>query len=101
MSLPGVGLKTASFMMGMVFGEPAVCVDVHVHRISNRLGLVTTGSPERTKEALEGLFPMERWTAINGIMVAFGQVICRPVRPLCGRCLLRPRCRTADGIAKR
>jgi endonuclease III len=101
MALPGVGLKTASFMMGMVFGEPTVCVDVHVHRISNRLGLVTTATPERTKQVLEALFPPERWTGINPIMVGFGQVICRPVRPLCGGCLLRSRCRAADGIANR
>jgi endonuclease-3 len=99
MALPGVGLKTASYMMGMVFGEPAVCVDVHVHRISNRIGLVSTGTPEQSKEALEGLFPLERWTGINHIMVRFGQRICRPVRPLCGACLLRHRCVHAGSIA--
>jgi endonuclease III len=100
MALPGVGLKTASFMMGMVFGEPAVCVDVHVHRISNRIGLVCTRTPERSKAALEGLFPLERWTGINHIMVRFGQKICRPVRPLCGACRLRRCCVHAGGIVK-
>jgi endonuclease III len=100
MALPGVGLKTASFMMGMVFGEPAVCVDVHVHRISNRIGLVSTGTPEQSKAALEVLFPLERWTGINHIMVRFGQKICRPVRPLCGACRLQRLCVHAGGIAK-
>jgi len=98
MALPGVGLKTASYMMGMVFGKPAVCVDVHVHRISNRIGLVSTGTPEQSKAALEGLFPLERWTGINHIMVRFGQKICRPVRPLCGACRLQRRCVHAGGI---
>jgi len=95
MALPGVGLKTASFVMGMAFGEPAVCVDVHVHRISNRLGLVSTDSPGQTAARLEEIFPLERWTGINHIMVRFGQRICRPVRPLCADCGLRVRCRTA------
>lgn len=99
LALPGVGLKTASFMMGMVFGTPSVCVDVHVHRISNRLGLVTTDTPERTKEALEALFPRERWTSINSIMVGFGQRVCRPVGPRCNACRLRSRCPSAEGVA--
>lgn len=92
LALPGVGRKTANYVMGMVFGEPSICVDVHVHRISNRLGLVSTSTPHETEEALKPLLPLEGWTGINHIMVRFGQNICRPVRPLCDRCMLRGEC---------
>lgn len=92
LSLPGVGRKTANFVLGMVFGIPAICVDVHVHRISNRLGLVNTRSPEETESALQKLFSKDEWTGINHIMVRFGQSICRPVKPLCDECPLKDRC---------
>jgi endonuclease-3 len=92
LSLPGVGRKTANFVMGMVFGVPSICVDVHVHRISNRLGLVHTRSPDETEFALQKLFPIEEWTGINHIMVRFGQRICKPVKPLCDECPLREGC---------
>ena len=92
LSLPGVGRKTANFVMGMVFGVPSICVDVHVHRISNRLGLVDTRSPEETESALQKLFPIEEWTGINHIMVRFGQTICRPAKPLCNDCPLQDQC---------
>lgn len=92
LSLPGVGRKTANFVMGMVFGVPSICVDVHVHRISNRLGLVDTRSPDETEFALQKLFPIEEWTGINHIMVRFGQRICKPVKPLCDECPLREGC---------
>jgi len=92
LSLPGVGRKTANFVMGMVFGVPSICVDVHVHRISNRLGLVRTGTPEETEMALMGIFPEELWTGLNHTMVRFGQGICRPVRPLCGECPFESEC---------
>ncbi len=92
LSLPGVGRKTANFVLGMVFGIPAICVDVHVHRISNRLGLVNTRSPEETESALQKLFPKDEWAGINHIMVRFGQSICRPVKPLCDECPLKDRC---------
>jgi len=92
LSLPGVGRKTANFVMGMVFGKPSICVDVHVHRISNRLALVDTKTPEETEFALQKLFPKEEWTGINHIMVRFGQNICRPVKPLCNECPLSDQC---------
>jgi len=92
LALPGVGRKTANYLMGMVFGEPAICVDVHVHRISNRIGLVSTSNTHETEEALKPLLPLEDWTGINHIMVRFGQKICKPVRPLCDRCRLRQGC---------
>jgi endonuclease-3 len=86
LSLPGVGRKTANYVLGMAFGVPAICVDVHVHRVSNRLGLVETATPERTEAALEELFPRRVWSSINHVMVRFGQRVCRPVGPLCGAC---------------
>ncbi len=92
LSLPGVGRKTANFVMGMVFGVPSICVDVHVHRISNRLGLVDTRSPEETEFALQKLFRETEWTGINHIMVRFGQKICRPAKPLCNECPLHDQC---------
>ncbi len=92
LSLPGVGRKTANFVMGMVFGVPSICVDVHVHRISNRLGLVNTQSPAETEFALQKLFPKAEWTGINHIMVRFGQRICRPAKPLCHECPLCDQC---------
>jgi endonuclease III len=99
LTLPGVGRKTANFVMGMVFGVPSICVDVHVHRISNRLGLVNTRTPEETEFSLQKVFPREKWTGINHIMVRFGQNICRPVRPLCEKCPLKDKCPSA-GAAK-
>jgi endonuclease-3 len=92
LGLPGVGRKTANLVMGMVFGKPSICVDVHVHRISNRLGLVNTKSPEETEYALRKLFPKAEWTGINLIMVRFGQEICRPVKQLCNKCPLSDQC---------
>ncbi|MCD4702045.1 MAG: endonuclease III [Candidatus Aegiribacteria sp.] len=92
LSLPGVGRKTANFVLGMIFGKPSICVDVHVHRISNRLGLVDTQSPEETEFALQKIFPRAEWTGINHIMVRFGQEICRPIKPLCSECPLRNQC---------
>lgn len=97
LSLPGVGRKTANFVMGMVFEEPSICVDVHVHRISNRLGLVSTGNPEETEYALQKIFPREEWTGINHTMVRFGQTICRPRNPLCNECPVKERCPSAGG----
>ncbi len=92
LSLPGVGRKTACYVAGMVFGQPAVCVDVHVHRISNRIGLADTSTPAGTEEALMELYPEEMWNRINHLFVRFGQRVCRPTNPLCGHCPLGERC---------
>ena len=96
LSLPGVGRKTANFVLGMVFGKPSICVDVHVHRISNRLGLVDTVSPEETEFALRKIFPEKKWIGINHIMIRFGQRICRPVRTLCSECPLSEHCPSSN-----
>ncbi|MBD3277319.1 MAG: endonuclease III [Candidatus Aegiribacteria sp.] len=97
LSLPGVGRKTANFVLGMVFGEPSICVDVHVHRISNRLGIVNTNTPEETEFALREVFPREEWIGINHTMVRFGQTVCRPRNPLCNECSLKELCPSAGG----
>jgi endonuclease-3 len=92
MALPGVGGKTAAFVMGMAFGIPAVCVDVHVHRVSNRIGLLATRTPGQTEEGLMKIFPREEWTGLNHVFVRFGQRVCLPSRPRCKACPLKGEC---------
>ena len=79
--LPGVGRKTANCVLVFGFQEDAIPVDVHVHRISNRLGLVHTKEPEETEEVLKEIVPQEYWLPINDLMVQFGQNICKPIGP--------------------
>lgn len=92
LSLPGVGLKTANLVLSVGFDEPAVCVDVHVHRIANRLGIVTTKTPEQTEAALKLLVPREQWSLLNDLFVMWGQNICTPQSPRCSVCPLAPLC---------
>ncbi len=92
LAFPGVGRKTANLVLGLGFGIPAICVDTHVHRISNRLGLVSTRTPEQTEHALEALLPRRYWIDINDLLVTFGQQICHPTSPRCSSCPLAPRC---------
>ncbi len=84
--LPGVGRKTANCVLVYGFGLDAVAVDTHVHRISNRLGLVSTKTPEETEVKLRSTLPKEHWRHINELLVRFGQDICRPISPRCGLC---------------
>lgn len=86
LTLPGVGRKTANCLLIYGFGKPAMCVDVHVHRISNRIGLVQTKNPEQTEEELRKVVPLKYWLEINDLLVQFGQTICRPVSPLHEEC---------------
>lgn len=92
LKLPGVGRKTANCVLVYGFQIPAIPVDVHVHRISNRLGLVDTKSPEETEEELIKLVPKEYWIELNDLMVQFGQTICRPQYPLHEECPLQEVC---------
>jgi len=92
LELPGVGRKVANLVLGRAFGIPAICVDTHVHRISNRLGLVRTRTPEETERALARVLPRKLWTEWNGLLVNWGQTVCRPVGPKCGTCGLRSDC---------
>ncbi|CAI9832547.1 Endonuclease III [Nitrosopumilaceae archaeon] len=91
--LPGVGRKTANCVLVYAFGTPAIPVDIHVHRISNRLGLVDTRTPEETEQELMRTVPRRYWLEINDTFVMYGQNICRPVSPMCGECGIRAGCR--------
>jgi endonuclease-3 len=93
LALPGVGRKTANLVLGLGFGVPAICVDTHVHRIPNRLGLIETSTPEKSEQALEEGLPREYWIEINGLLVQFGQTICTPTSPWCSKCPLSDLCR--------
>lgn len=86
LQLPGVGRKTANLVIAKGFGLPAICVDTHVHRITNRWGYVRTRNPHETELALRACLPKRYWTKVNDLLVAFGQTICKPVSPLCSTC---------------
>ena len=92
LSLPGVGRKTANCVLVYGFGRDAIAVDTHVHRISNRLGLVSTGTPEETEIKLMEVLPKKHWRYINELLVRFGQDICRPVGPKCEMCIVGDMC---------
>jgi len=93
LTLHSVGRKTANCVLVYAFNEPAIPVDTHVHRISNRLGLVNTKKPEETEEALTSSVPRKYWLELNDLFVRFGQTTCKPIGPKCGDCLLRSSCR--------
>ena len=92
LSLKGVGRKTANLVLGEGFGIPAICVDTHVHRISNRLGLVKTRTPEETEAELKKILPKEYWRDFNRLLVQWGQNICAPISPFCSKCVLVQLC---------
>jgi endonuclease-3 len=94
--LPGVGPKTANLVLAEAFSVPAICVDVHVHRISNRFGLVHTRTPRQTEAALKTILPRTWWNEWNRYLVALGQTLCLPRRPRCERCPVRPWCATGS-----
>jgi endonuclease-3 len=86
LSIKGVGRKTANLVVSLAYGKEGICVDTHVHRISNRLGYVKTKTPEETEFALRTKLPRKHWIIYNTIMVAFVRQTCKPVSPLCSRC---------------
>ena len=86
LKLPGIGRKTANLVLAKGFNKPAICVDVHVHRIFNRLGYVKTKTPEETEFALREKLPIKHWLDINTLLVTHGQNICKPQRPNCKEC---------------
>ena len=96
-TLPGVGRKTANLVMILAFKSDAnICVDIHVHRIANRLGWVQTRTPEETERALYAAIDRRWWPVINLYLVTWGQNICRPVYPRCGECAIVTMCRRVD-----
>jgi endonuclease-3 len=90
--LPGVGRKTANLVLTEAFDMDGICVDIHVHRISNRMGWVETAEPNKTEMALREILPKRYWKRINALLVLYGQNICRPVSPFCSRCPLAKHC---------
>ncbi len=92
LALPGVGRKTANLVLTEGFGLRGICVDTHVHRILNWWGFVATQDPDETERVLRAALPSRWWIPINGLLVSFGQAVCRPVGPRCGECPLRRVC---------
>ncbi len=101
LSLPGVGRKTANLVLNLGYGIPAICVDTHVHRISNRLGWVSTRTPEQTEYALMKVLPEPYWIPINEVLVAYGQQVCTPQSPRCSTCPLEGECPKVGVVRKR
>lgn len=93
LQLPGVGRKTANLVRSVAFGLPAICVDVHVHRISNRWGYIRTKTPLESEMALRGILPAKHWLNYNSYLVAFGQSLCSPRKPRCAECPVADYCR--------
>ncbi len=92
-SLPGVGRKTANCMLAYAFNIPAIAVDIHVHRISNRLGWIQTKTPEESEEALKRIIPRDEWINVNKLLVGHGQTICSPINPKCNQCPIINHCK--------
>jgi len=90
--LKGVGRKTANLVITVGYNRDGICVDTHVHRITNRWGLIKTKNPTRTEFALREVLPKRYWKQLNSYLVAFGQGICRPISPLCSRCQVSKAC---------
>jgi endonuclease-3 len=101
LTLKGVGRKTANLVVTMGYGKPGICVDTHVHRISNRLGYVRTRDPEATETALRGRLPRRYWIGYNDLLVAFGQNVCTPISPRCSACPVTTLCRKVGVTAAR
>jgi endonuclease-3 len=99
LKLPGVGRKTANLVVTLGFDKPGICVDTHVHRITNRWGYVNTATPEKTEAALRAKLPKRYWKIINDLLVAYGQNICKPISPFCSRCQIERYCDRL-GVAK-
>ena len=92
LKLKGVGRKTANLVLTVAYGKAGICVDTHVHRISNRLGWVKTKTPEQTEMRLREILPKRYWIPLNDWLVTFGQNICQPVSPWCSQCPLKQNC---------
>ncbi len=101
LKLKGVGRKTANLVITLAFGKPGICVDTHVHRVSNRLGYVATKTPEATEMALREKLPRQYWIEYNDLLVTWGQNICRPISPFCSKCAIRPYCRQVGVVTHR
>ncbi len=93
LTLKGVGRKTANLVVTLGYDKDGICVDTHVHRISNRWGYIRTKTPEATESALRKKLPRKHWKIYNDLLVTFGQNLCRPISPFCGQCAIASYCR--------
>ncbi|MCX8023421.1 MAG: endonuclease III [Syntrophorhabdaceae bacterium] len=99
LAIKGIGRKTANLVITEAFKKPGICVDTHVHRISNRMGLVSTKHPDKTEEKLREILPKKYWTIYNTLLVTFGKTICKPISPLCSECPVSYLCKKV-GVTK-
>ena len=99
LSLPGVGIKTANLTLNLGFGIDAICVDCHVHQISNRMGWIATKTPEESEKVLQTVMPKKYWIPLNELLVSYGQEICTSVSPRCSMCSENTRC-PKKGVVK-
>jgi endonuclease-3 len=99
MSIRGVGPKTANIVLAFAFGQEVLPIDIHYHRIPNRLGWIDTKTPEETEKELEKILPRKYWASFNGVFVLFGREVCQPVSPWCSKCPVRKQCRRV-GISR-
>lgn len=100
LSIKGVGRKTANLVLSQAFDIPAICVDTHVHRISNRLGIIKTTNPLQTELELKKIIPKKYWASFNNLLVVWGQNICVPISPFCSKCSIYNFCNRV-GVKKR
>jgi len=99
LALPGVGRKTANLVLTEAFNLDGLCVDIHVHRISNRCGWLKSKNPEETEMTLREILPLHYWKRINYLLVLYGQKLCRPVSPFCSQCVIKKHC-SRNGVGK-
>ena len=92
LKLKGVGRKTANLTLILGHNKPGICVDIHVHRISNRWGYVKTKSPDETEMVLREILPKRFWKGYNDLLVSFGQNLCKPISPFCSSCPVEDQC---------
>jgi endonuclease-3 len=101
LKLKGVGRKTANLVVTLGYKKPGICVDTHVHRISNRWGYIKTKTPEKSESALRDKLPGKYWIEYNDLLVSFGQHLCRPISPVCSRCPVKKYCRRIGVTVRR
>ena len=101
LTIKGIGRKTANLVITEAYGKPGICVDTHVHRISNRLGIVSTKNPHHTEEELRKVLPKKYWIIYNTLLVAFGRKICHPISPRCSHCPISHLCEQIGVIRHR
>lgn len=99
-TLPGVGRKTANVLLGNAFGKPAIVVDTHVKRVSNRLGLTKSGDPDQIEKDLQQLLPPSQWTRVSQQLLLHGRYICLARKPQCGRCPIFRLCSSKEKVAR-